>query len=56
MYGPAYAACPQRVLTCLIELGVEFELVSIDLESGEQKSPKLLLLQVCQIVGVLDVN
>ncbi|KAL2456358.1 Glutathione S-transferase F12 [Forsythia ovata] len=45
VYGPACAACPQRVLACLVELGVEFELVPIDLESGEQKSPKFLLRQ-----------
>ncbi|XP_022879714.1 glutathione S-transferase F11-like [Olea europaea var. sylvestris] len=54
VYGPAYAACPQRVLTCLIELGVEFELVSIDLESGEQKSPKLLLLQPFGLVPAIE--
>ncbi|KAK4480048.1 hypothetical protein RD792_013105 [Penstemon davidsonii] len=45
VYGPANAACPQRVLACLIELGVEFELIPIKLEIGEQKQPKFLLRQ-----------
>ncbi|KAL3838748.1 hypothetical protein ACJIZ3_023339 [Penstemon smallii] len=45
VYGPANAACPQRVLACLIELGVEFELIPIKLEIGEQKQPEFLLRQ-----------
>lgn len=46
VYGPATAGCPQRVLVCLIEMGVEFEVVHVDLETGEHKKPALLLLQV----------
>lgn len=46
VYGPAYGACPQRVLACLVELGFEFELIPIDLRSGEQKKPHFLLKQV----------
>ncbi|XP_073147525.1 glutathione S-transferase F12 [Henckelia pumila] len=45
VYGPADAACPQRVLACLFELGLKFELVPIDLPSGEQKRPEFLLRQ-----------
>ncbi|XP_073284577.1 glutathione S-transferase F12 [Primulina huaijiensis] len=45
VYGPANAACPQRVLACLFELGLQFELVPIDLESGEQKKPEFRLRQ-----------
>ncbi|KAL0430971.1 UNVERIFIED_CONTAM: Glutathione S-transferase F12 [Sesamum radiatum] len=45
VYGPAYGACPQRVLTCLLELGFEYQLIPIDLHSGEQKKPPFLLRQ-----------
>ena len=45
VYGPASAACPQRVLVCLLEKGVEFELVHVDLDLGEHKKPEFLLRQ-----------
>jgi hypothetical protein len=46
VYGSIRAACPQRVLACFIEKGIEFELVHVDLDKGEQKQPQFLLLQV----------
>lgn len=46
VYGPAQAACPQRVMVCLLEKGVEFEVVDVDLEAGEQKQPHILSRQV----------
>jgi glutathione S-transferase len=46
VYGPAMAVCPQRVMACLLEKGVEFDLVHVDLDSGEQKLPEFLLKQV----------
>ena len=46
VYGPATAVCPQRVMVCLLEKGVEFDLVHVDLDSGEQKLPEFLLKQV----------
>ncbi|KAM7279327.1 hypothetical protein ACFE04_006461 [Oxalis oulophora] len=45
VYGPVRAACPQRVMTCLLEKGVEFEIVHVDLDSGEHKRPDFLLRQ-----------
>ncbi|KAK2998939.1 hypothetical protein RJ639_024412 [Escallonia herrerae] len=42
VFGPVAAACPQRVLACLLEMGVDFEVVHIDLESGEHKRPDFL--------------
>ncbi|XAR58105.1 Glutathione transferase [Bertholletia excelsa] len=45
VYGPVRAACPQRVLACLLEMGVEFELIRVDLDSGEHKQPDFLLRQ-----------
>ncbi|CAK9160768.1 unnamed protein product [Ilex paraguariensis] len=45
VYGPVMAACPQRVMVCLVEMGVDFELIHVDLESGEHKRPEFLLRQ-----------
>ncbi|KAL8166454.1 hypothetical protein V2J09_007953 [Rumex salicifolius] len=45
VYGAARAACPQRVMACLMELDVEFDLIHVDLESGEHKSLAFLTRQ-----------
>ena len=50
VYGPDYAS-PKRVLVCLIEKGVEFETVPIDLFKGEHQTPEFLKLQVCPPSG-----
>nr|BCD52748.1 glutathione S-transferase [Gentiana triflora x Gentiana scabra]BCD52750.1 glutathione S-transferase [Gentiana triflora x Gentiana scabra] len=54
VYGPVTAGCPQRVIVCLIEMGVEFETVHIDLVSGEHKKPDFLLLQPFGQVPVIE--
>lgn len=46
VYGPIQAACPQRVLACLFEFGVDFELIDVDLEANEHKQPDFLQKQV----------
>ncbi|CAF1781714.1 unnamed protein product [Brassica oleracea var. botrytis] len=45
LYGQVTAACPQRVLLCLLEKKIEFEIVHIDLDTLEQKRPEHLLRQ-----------
>ncbi|MCD9559163.1 hypothetical protein HAX54_016986 [Datura stramonium] len=45
LHGSAMAACPQRVMVCLIELGVDFELIHVDLDSLQHKKPDFLVLQ-----------
>ncbi|MFQ6663089.1 hypothetical protein Gotur_030731 [Gossypium turneri] len=45
VYGPIKAACPQRVLACLLEKEVEFQIVDVDLEAGDHKNPDFLLRQ-----------
>ncbi|CAN1850861.1 Glutathione S-transferase F9 [Linum perenne] len=45
VYGPAYAS-PKRVIACLIEKGIEFQTVPIDLLKAEHKAPEFLKLQV----------
>lgn len=46
VYGSTRAACPQRVMACLLEKEVEFEIVHVDLDAGEQKKPEFLQRQV----------
>ncbi|GLJ52780.1 hypothetical protein SUGI_1124270 [Cryptomeria japonica] len=45
LLGPAYASCSRRVLACLIEKDIEFEIVHVDILKGEQKKPEFLALQ-----------
>nr|GMC62475.1 glutathione S-transferase F11 [Ipomoea batatas] len=45
VFGSAAAACPQRVMACLFELGVDFELIHIDFKSLEHKTPEFLRRQ-----------
>ncbi|KAJ9703022.1 hypothetical protein PVL29_004680 [Vitis rotundifolia] len=54
VYGAVTAACPQRVLACLVEKGVEFEVVHVDLDSGEQKRPEFLIRQPFGQVPVME--
>ncbi|KAG6514031.1 glutathione S-transferase F11-like [Zingiber officinale] len=42
VYGEARAVCPQRVIHCLVEKGVPFELVHVELDSMEQKRPEFM--------------
>ncbi|XP_030446658.2 glutathione S-transferase F9-like [Syzygium oleosum] len=53
VYGPDYAS-PKRVLVCLIEKGVEFETVPIDLFKGEHKVPEFVKLQPFGSVPVVQ--
>ena len=46
VYGTVRAACTQRVLACLLEKEVDFELVPVDLDAGEHKQPHFLVRQV----------
>ncbi|KAK6912343.1 Glutathione S-transferase, C-terminal [Dillenia turbinata] len=54
VYGAVKAACPQRVMACLFEKEVEFELVHVDLETREHKKPPFLLRQPFGQVPVIE--
>ncbi|KAM0957614.1 hypothetical protein ACFX13_026329 [Malus domestica] len=54
VYGPVMAACPQRVMVCLLEKGVNFEIVDVDLEAGEHKRPEFLTRQPFGQVPVVE--
>ncbi|GMH13225.1 hypothetical protein Nepgr_015066 [Nepenthes gracilis] len=54
VYGPLRAACPQRVLACLVELGEDFEVIHVDLEAAEHKQPEFLIRQPFGQVPVIE--
>ncbi|MCL7026412.1 hypothetical protein MKW94_013936 [Papaver nudicaule] len=45
VHGPIIACSTRRVLTCLIEKNVEFEIIHVDFMNGEHKQPEFLKLQ-----------
>ncbi|KAL7116650.1 hypothetical protein ACP275_03G017400 [Erythranthe tilingii] len=53
VYGPVYGS-PQRVIACLLEKEIEFEVVDVDLSKGEHKSPQFLKLQPFGFVPVIQ--
>lgn len=53
MYGP-HCAATKRVLVCLIEKEIEFEVVPVDLLKGEHKDPEFLKLQPFGTVPVVQ--
>lgn len=53
MYGPACAST-KRVLLVLIEKGIEFETVNVDVSKGEQRNPEYLKLQPFGVVPVIQ--
>ncbi|KAJ4976064.1 hypothetical protein NE237_001170 [Protea cynaroides] len=54
VFGPSYASCCRKVLVCLIEKEIEFEIIPIDIIKGEQKSPEFLKLQPFGVVPVIQ--
>ncbi|KAJ4975990.1 hypothetical protein NE237_001096 [Protea cynaroides] len=52
--APPYASSCKRVLVCLIEKEVEFEITPIDIYKGDQKSPEFLKLQPFGVVPVIQ--
>ncbi|KAL0016891.1 hypothetical protein SO802_003960 [Lithocarpus litseifolius] len=49
VYGPPMSTAVSRVLACLYEKNVEFELISINMSKGEHQKPEFLKLQICAI-------
>ncbi|KAK0576712.1 hypothetical protein LWI29_022266 [Acer saccharum] len=45
LYGPPLSTAVSRVLACLLEKDVQFQLAPIDLSKGEQKKPEFLKMQ-----------
>lgn len=56
VYGSVRAACPQRVMACLMEFDVDFELINVDLDSNEHKQPDFLKKQVHFILRTICYN
>ncbi|XP_057967153.1 glutathione S-transferase F9-like [Malania oleifera] len=53
VYGPGTAAS-RRVLLCLVEKDIPFEIVPVDLVKGEHKSPEFLKLQPFGVLPVIQ--
>ena len=49
VFGPAMSTNVARVLVCLEEVGAEYEVVNIDFQAKEHKSPEHLARNVCNI-------
>lgn len=46
VHGPPMSTAVSRVLTCLIEKDVQFEVVPVSIPKGEHKTPQFLKIQV----------
>ncbi|KAG8377371.1 hypothetical protein BUALT_Bualt08G0026100 [Buddleja alternifolia] len=53
VYGPAYGSS-KRVIACLIEKEIEYEVVNIDLFKGENKTQEYLKLQPFGVLPVIQ--
>ncbi|KAK9997763.1 hypothetical protein SO802_022449 [Lithocarpus litseifolius] len=51
VYGAPMSTAVSRVLACLYEKNVEFELISINMSKGEHKKPEFLKLQCSDFKG-----
>ncbi|PIA65413.1 hypothetical protein AQUCO_00100716v1 [Aquilegia coerulea] len=51
VYGMPLSSCTARVLTCLIEKGVEYELITLNLAVGEHKQPSFLSKQKSRAIA-----
>lgn len=45
VYGPPLSTAVSRVLACLLEKQVHFELINVNMSKGEHKSPDYLKIQ-----------
>ncbi|XP_065858292.1 glutathione S-transferase F12 [Euphorbia lathyris] len=54
VYGAVYAACPQRVMACLLEKDIPFEIVNVDLHSSQHKLPSFLLKHPFGLVPLVE--
>ncbi|KAF9588920.1 hypothetical protein IFM89_017599 [Coptis chinensis] len=54
VHGPAFASATRRVLACLIEKGIDYEIVPLDMLNGAHKDPEFLKLQPFGVVPVIE--
>ncbi|CAE6472410.1 unnamed protein product, partial [Rhizoctonia solani] len=53
IHGHAFATCTQRVMAVCNEIGLKYQIVTVDLKKGEQKTPEYLATK--QPFGVIPV-
>lgn len=46
VYGPTLSTAVSRVLACLLEKDVQFQLIPVNMSKGEHKKPDFLKIQV----------
>lgn len=51
VFGSAAFSNVARVLVCLEEVGAEYEIVDVDFQAKEHKSPEHLGRNVCMLLG-----
>ncbi|XP_058084134.1 glutathione S-transferase F13-like [Magnolia sinica] len=56
LYGMAMSTCTARVLGTLYEIGIDFELVTVDVIAGEHKQPSYLAKNPFGLVPALEDN
>ncbi|KAF5177907.1 Glutathione s-transferase [Thalictrum thalictroides] len=54
VHGPAFASATRRVLLCLIEKEIEYEMLPLDMLNGAHKTPEFLKLQPFGVVPVIQ--
>jgi glutathione S-transferase len=47
VYGPALSTAVSRVLACLNEKDIPFQLISLNMSKGEHRNPDFLKIHVC---------
>lgn len=52
LYGKAMSSCTSRVLACLYEIGVDFELMEVNPLAGEHKQPSYLATKNVRYQGL----
>lgn len=56
VFGQPASTDVARVLTCLFEKNLEFELVRIDTFKREHKLPEFIKLRVCIIIPAISIH
>ncbi|KAF9588919.1 hypothetical protein IFM89_017598 [Coptis chinensis] len=54
VHGPTFTAATRRVLACLIEKGIDYDIVPLDLLNRAHKDPEYLKLQPFGVVPVIE--
>ncbi|KAL5714128.1 glutathione transferase [Ranunculus cassubicifolius] len=54
VHGPPYASATRRVVACLIEKEIDYEILPVDMLNGAHKDPQFLKMQPFGVVPVIE--